>query len=445
MDKNTVRVRIAPSPTGNLHIGTARAALFNELFARHAEGTFIVRFEDTDRKRSVKKYEEMILEGMTWLGLTWDEGPDIGGLYGPYRQSERTSLYIEALSQLLKKNHAYRKDEAILLRVEDETIHFKDEIRGDVSIHTSDFGRDFIIARSLTDPLYHLAVVVDDAQMRISHVIRGEDHLHNTAKHILIQRALGYIQPIYVHLPLILNELRGKLSKRNQDVNLLEYRNRGYLPEAMMNGLAFLGWNPKNSREFFTHDELIQSFSLNGIQKNGAIFSQTKLDAFNKHYMRSFSALELLDRTKPFLNHERPMTDDKTLILALATEQERCSTLAELSTAVSWANLNWKPTYPPELLVWKDSDRTTTHDLLVNLSERLMTIPYDQFTEDHLQKKLMLWIDENNLGRGPTLWPMRVSITGKEHSPGPFEIASIIGKKETLRRVSFAIEKLTAS
>jgi len=222
-----VRVRIAPSPTGNLHVGTARAALFNELFARHNNGTFILRIEDTDTARSEAQYEQSIIDGLTWLGLTWQEGPNIGGDRGPYRQSEKTDRYTKALEQLLESGRAYRctcaqkergtgaipvhfcacdtaghTDGVIRLKVTPEKVTFTDHIRGNVSVHTDSFGGDFVIARSITDPLYHLAVVCDDADMAITHVIRGEDHLHNTIKHILIQRALGFTQPEYAHLPL---------------------------------------------------------------------------------------------------------------------------------------------------------------------------------------------------------------------------------------------------
>lgn len=438
-----IRVRIPPSPTGNLHVGTARTALFNELLARQQKGAFIVRIEDTDPVRSKKEYEENILEGLKWLGLTWQEGPDVGGDYGPYRQSERGAVYEKALQQLLDSGQAYLDGQAIKIKVAPEEISFEDLVRGTVTTHTDTFGGDFVIARSIKDPLYHLAVVVDDATMQISHVIRGEDHISNTAKHILIQRALGYEQPVYAHLPLLLDESRKKLSKRNGETSLLVYRELGYLPQAMLNYLALLGWNPGDDREFFTHDELAAAFRLEKIQKGGAIFSVQKLKAVNKHYIRQLSPTELMDAAVPFLTKAGLKIDNpERMTAALVLEQERADTLVDLSESVDFASADWKPDYPAELLVWKKSSREATAALLKQLSGFVETISPDQFTKESLQEFLMKWIDGNNLGRGDTLWPMRVALTGREHSPGPFEVAAVLGKEETVKRLQAAQQKL---
>lgn len=428
---NQVRVRIAPSPTGNLHVGTARAALFNELFARKMGGKFIIRIEDTDKARSKREFETSILEGLKWLGITWDEGPDTGGEYGPYRQSERTQIYTAALQKLLDLGNAYKEGEAIRLKVEPQTVTFHDMVRGDIAIDTKSFEGDFIIARNMNDPVFHLAVVCDDAAMNISHVIRGEDHIHNTAKHILIQKALGYPQPHYAHLPLLLDSERKKLSKRSGETNLIAYKDMGFLPEAMLNYLALLGWNPGDEREFFTHEELAEVFSLERVQKSGAIFSLEKLTSMNKYYIRLLPPEELMRRAG--ITPEGDSTQK-----AVALEQERVGTLNELRDAISFASSNWQATYPPEMLVWKKSTPEATKSYLTELITKVVQYEHTEFVAELLNQYLMEWIDSANLGRGDVLWPMRVALTGREHSPGPFEVAEVLGKEETIRRLTAA-------
>ena len=436
-----VRTRIAPSPTGNLHVGTARAALYNELFARQHEGQFIVRVEDTDKERSKPEFEANILEGMQWLGLTWDEGPDVGGDYGPYRQSERGEHYSAAITQLLSEEKAYEDDGAIKLRVSQEEVTFEDLIRGKVSTPTDSWGGDFVIARSETDPVFHLAVVVDDAAMQISHVIRGEDHVSNTARHILLQQALGLPTPQYAHLPLLLDEQRKKLSKRAGDVELLQYRDAGYLPEALLNYLALLGWNPGNDEELFSHEALIKAFALEKVQKGGAIFSEEKLTSMNKHYIRQLSALELYEQARPFLD-AAGITSAAYWTAALQTEQERVGTLAEFAEALEFYQPDWPGDYEPAILIWKKSDAATTKELLQKTFEFLSELPESDFNDEVLEEKLISWIDEHDLGRGDTLWPLRVALTGREQSPSPFEVAAVLGKETTLQRITSATEKL---
>lgn len=467
-----VRARIAPSPTGRLHVGTARAALFNELFARHHQGSFILRLEDTDPARSRPEFEESIIEGLRWLGLRWDEGPDVGGAYGPYRQSERGAGYQKALHALLESDQAYccfcpvgeersgctcralpwstaqerAKTEhcAVKLRVGPQEVAFEDLIRGMVRVQTDSFGGDFTIARSLTEPLFHLAVVVDDAAMAITHVIRGEDHISNTPKHILLQRALNYPQPLYAHLPLLLDESRRKLSKRAGEVELLHYRDQGYLPEAMMNYLALLGWHPKDDREIFSHEELMEAFSLEDAQKGGAIFSLEKLQAVNKHYIRQLTPAALLERSQPYLAAAGVDTSDTArLTAALATEQERVATLAELPTAISFFLPDWPANYAPTLLVWQRSTREAAVERLEKLDAFTTDLPPAVFTATELQARFLAWIDGEDFGRGETLWPLRVALCGQEHSPGSFEIMAALGKEESLRRIRLAQAKLT--
>lgn len=439
-----VRTRIAPSPTGNLHVGTARTALYSELLARHHGGQFIIRIEDTDTSRSTPAFEANILEGLAWLGLRWDEGPDIGGEFGLYRQSERTDSYTDAIEQLLAAGAAYTEEgtQAIKLAVTPQEVTFTDLVRGSVTVHTDTWGGDFVIARTKTSPVFHLAVVVDDAAMKISHVIRGEDHLVNTARHILLQQALGLPQPAYAHLPLLVDEQRRKLSKRTGDTDLLAYRAKGIVPAAMLNYLALLGWSPKDDHEVFSHEELIERFTLDGVQKSGALFSLTKLVSVNKHYVRQQTPSDLLNSARPFLTAAQfDLTDTAYWEQAVALEQERIGSVAELPTLINYLRPDWEASYAPTLLIWKKSDHTTTREL-IDKTRAFLTDMTDDFTVQSVTLALMTWIDTEALGRGDVLWPMRVALSGRDKSPGPFEIAAVLGKDETLRRLGIASKKL---
>lgn len=447
---NQIRVRIAPSPTGPLHVGTARTALFNELFARKWSGAFIVRIEDTDRERSEQKFEKNILEGLQWLGVQWDEGPDIGGPYGPYRQSERAERYHRALQQLLDEGTAYRDSGAIKLRVPSQTVRFTDLVRGTVTTHSDSWGGDFVIARTGDHPLYHLAVVVDDAAMRISHVIRGEDHLSNTARHILLQHALGLSTPAYAHIPLLLDGQRRKLSKRTNEVSLLFYRDYGYLPEAMVNYLALLGWNPNTDREFFSREELRTLFDLSGVQKGGAIFDLIKLNAINKHYLQQLSESQLFEWGKRHYQQRgiEPviLRDPHRSTQALRTELGRMSSYDvggfELHQALQWHDPDWEPDNPVDLLLWKKGTYAEARDRLQRVHDWLSQRPDTAFTSEALEHDILAWIDTEGLGRGDTLWPLRVALTGRKHSPGPFAVAAALGKETTLKRIKLALKRL---
>ncbi|MFB6225451.1 MAG: glutamate--tRNA ligase, partial [Candidatus Paceibacteria bacterium] len=325
------RVRIAPSPTGPFHIGIARTALFNYLYAQQQEGQFVLRIEDTDTERSQPQYEQDIIEGLHWLGITPDEGPQVNGEdygnYGPYRQSERikSGVYRPYLQQLLDSGWAYYDDtskeeidrqrkaaeeagEPFIFRgnpyktdinydqavirfrsPEDKKIMWQDKVRGNVEFNSSLLG-DFVIAKGLDQPLYNFAVVVDDALMEITHVIRGEDHVSNTPKQMLLNEMLGFNKKTYAHIPLILGQDKSKLSKRHGATTVSQYQNQGYLPEAMTNFLALLGWRDPNDRELYTLPELIKAFRLKRIQKSGAVFDQDKLDHINATYIKQLSS-----------------------------------------------------------------------------------------------------------------------------------------------------------
>ena len=494
-----IRVRIAPSPTGALHVGNARAGLFNYLFAKKYGGAFVLRIEDTDLERSDKKYESDIFEGYRWLGITPDESPEIGGPYGPYRQTERTGTYRKHLERLLAGGSAfycfhsereleeekeklleakrpplhmceYRTmdpDEAGLLAEAKpdyiirfktpagRTITFHDLIRGDVSFASDTLG-DFSIAKKLDVPLYHFAVVVDDEEMRISHVIRGEDHIANTPKHILLIEALGFHTPIYGHLPLLLGTDRSKLSKRHGATSVIEYREAGYLPEALFNFMALLGWNPGGEQEILTREEIIEKFSLEHVQKSGAIFDVQKLDWMNGEYIRAKSVKELTELCRPYLEdfltpsipikHSDILENvgmfngripDEYLEKVIALEQPRLKKLSEIGERAEY--FFRMPKYENDLLRWK---KMTDAEMVASLEQAeilIAKIP-DDAPKNEIEK---VFLDNIGTGdRGALLWPLRVALTGKKASPGPFEIIEILGKKEVIKRIRLAKEKL---
>jgi len=429
-------------------VGTARAALFSELFARTHGGQFIVRVEDTDKERSKPEFEQNILEGLAWLGVTWDEGPDVGGDFGPYRQSERRTFYRDAIEQLLASGKAYTESEdsdVVYLSVGTEDVVYNDIIRGEVKINPETWGGDFVIARSKEDPVFHLAVVVDDHAMQISHVIRGEDHVVNTARHVHIQQALGISTPEYAHLPLLLDEQRRKLSKRAGDTDLLSYRDKGIIPEAMLNYLALLGWNPKTDEELFSHDELAERFTLENVQKGGAIFSLPKLISVNREYVKRQTPAELLADATPFLaaaNYN--LSDQAYWEQAVALEQERIDSAAELPGLLTYMQPTWDKAYEKNSLIWKKSDATIASERLQATVEQLAAITTDDYTATALEEKLLAWIDEHDLGRADTLWPMRVALTGREKSPNQFDVAAALGKEETIARMNHAISLISS-
>jgi glutamyl-tRNA synthetase len=460
MIKNSkIRVRIAPAPTGTLHIGTARTALFNYLFAKKNKGSFIIRIEDTDKKRSKKKYEEDILNSFEWLGLKWDE---------LYRQSERTEIYQKYLKKLLDSGKAYKK-EIIWFKTPKKKIVFNDLIRGRVEFDGSEIG-DFSLAKDLKNPLYNFAAVVDDYEMKISHVIRGEDHIPNTPKQILIYEALGLKPPRWAHLPLILGPDRSKLSKRHGAVAVSDYRAQGYLPEALINFMVLLGWNPGTDREIFSLKDLTKEFSLEKIQKGGAIFNIQKLDWFNGHYIRKKSLDDLTLLCVPYLveaglikpvfsSKQYPpayggyVLEQKYIIASakeeissnklkkiISLEQERMRKLSEVGDLVEF--FFKEPKYKPNLLKWKDMTKKEIIDALNKLEKIFSEMRAGDFGNEKLNKILMKEAEGPPAGeagdRGRLLWPLRAALTGREKSPGPFEIAEILGKEKVLKRIKYA-------
>ncbi|MFA5128618.1 MAG: glutamate--tRNA ligase [Patescibacteria group bacterium] len=498
--KEEIRVRIAPSPTGYLHIGTARTALFNYLFAKNQGGKFVLRIEDTDLERSDEKFTKEIIESLHWLGIDYDEGPDVDGDFGPYRQSERLETYKKYLQQLLNENKAYYcfcteeeletereamtkrgeppvysgrcanlseveikkfldegRKPIIRFRMPSKKIIFNDLIKGVLEFDTKLIG-DITIAKNLETPLYNFAVVVDDHTMNISHVIRGEDHISNTPKQIAIIEALGFKKLGYAHIPLTLAPDRTKLSKRHGATAIADYRAMGYLPEALINFMAFLGWNPKTDQEFFTKEELAKNFSISNMNKAAAIFNIEKLNWLNANYIRKMDLSELTEKCIPYLenanlinkvgdtewkvaNTGEPLIFDQ-LKKILALEQERLVRLSDLPGLVSFF-FKKDLAFDKELLFWKKMTAAEVAEHLSEIEKFLEKTSSENFIKSFLEENIKKVIVEKNLGMGETLWPLRVALTGLKASPPPFEVAEILGKEKTLQRIAAAKNLLT--
>jgi len=464
--------RFAPSPTGYLHMGGARTALFNHLFTKQNGGKAILRIEDTDKQRSTKEYETSIIESLKWLGLQYDE---------TVKQSDREVVYKGYLNRLIDEGKAYvskedlaaaeaagdrkadMRAEVIRFKNPNKKVAFFDLIRGEVELDTTEL-KDFVIAKSMEEPLYHLAVVVDDFEMGITHVIRGEDHISNTPRQILIQEAIGAPRPIYAHLPIILATDKSKLSKRKhgESVSVDFYRRKGYLPEAVINFLALLGWNPGNDQEIFSIDELVKTFNMSKVQKSGAVFNVEKLNWLNKQYIAKLSDADFADHSKAFIP-EWLATSSPTFKRLLPLLREKISTFGEIADLFSGkigreagdgrsaGELNFVHAisdYPAEMLLWKkepDAVKAREHltkvkDLLTAMSNANNEAPAGQFTSETIKSTLWPYAEAN--GKGDVLWPLRVALTGQEKSPDPFVSASILGKKESIERINEALEKL---
>lgn len=498
-----IRTRFSPSPTGFLHVGGLRTALYSYLVAKQAGGQFLLRIEDTDQERSVAGGTLNILKSLYWAGLVPDEGVKLDtisdpdepaivqeGRHEPYIQSERLEIYKQYAAQLLEQGSAYycfctqeRLEElrgrqqankqptmydgacfkiapaeakervqggaAHVVRLkmpkEGETA-WPDLIRGEVRFK-NELIDDQVLLKSDGFPTYHLAVVVDDHLMQITHVIRGEEWVSSTPKHIQLYKYFGWELPQFAHLPLILNPDKSKLSKRQGDVAVEDYRQKGYLPEALVNFIAFLGWNPGGERELFSLDEFIKEFSLEKVSKAGAVFNIEKLNWFNKKYLCQLPLEEVARRGLPWfesagLKIENLKLKIKNFNSVIALERERVTTLAELPDAVKF--IFELPEYPAELLVWKKSTREETQKILTELETVLETINENDWAQANLEEKIKTWIGERGYQTGTVLWPLRVALSGQPNSPGPFEIAAVLGKIETARRLQIAQNKITS-
>ena len=497
-----MRCRIAPSPTGPLHIGTARTALFNYLFARRHGGTFILRLEDTDVARSTLAYEQDILDNLHWLGLEWDEGPEVAGLpargpYGPYRQMQRLDRYKTAADRLLAEDKAYycyctpeelsadrlaqtkahqpphyvgrcarltaeqrREKEALAVepvirfRVGEGIVAFDDIIRGHVEIDTTALGGDLIIVRSDGTPLYHFTVVVDDVEMAISHVIRGEDHLSNTPKHILLFRALGADVPQFAHLPLILNPDRTKMSKRKTQTAVADYRAQGFIPEGLVNFLALLGWSSGSEEEIFSLDDLAGRFDLDRVQSGGAIFDRERLEWLNGQWIRKLSDDELVERALPYLvgavearlaageGGRAPTAEDLHPLMPMV--RERMPTLAAVGDMLDFLFVD-ELRVEPDLLIPKRWDAATTAAALTAARETVAAVGPVSFEADELEGPLRRLADERGWKAGDLFMAIRVAVTGKTATPPLFDTLVGLGYERTLQRLDAAREALELS
>ena len=503
------RVRFAPSPTGLFHVGSARIALANYLFAKKNKGDFVLRVEDTDKERSKSKYEENIIESLNWLGLDFDEGPDKKGAHGPYRQSERGDFYQKYIKKLLEKGKVYhcfcskeelekereeqREDgqaptysgkcrnlsqdqveekleagEDFVLRMKLEKgkqVVFEDLVRGEVSFKTDIMG-DFVVAKNESDPLYNLACVIDDYEMEVSHVIRGEDHISNTPKQILIGEALGFDPVEYAHLPLILAPDKSKLSKRFGAVSVSEYKKQGFLPEALVNFLALLGWSPGDDREFFTLEELEEEFTLDRCKKAGAVFNKEKLEYINTLHLKKADPERLAKLIIPYLVKEGLLnpshkteqyppalggkgiktsyeTDDgrefsfSQLVAIAAEHQDRVSKLSEITDVTAYFFNSIEVDF--ELIQWKEMNSDELKSALDEAIEVIKSI--EDWSQEAVSEKLLEKANEYD-GRGKFLWPLRAALTGEKASAGPFEVTYILGREESLKRLKMAKDNL---
>ena len=434
-------VRFPPSPTGNLHIGSARTALFNFLYARKHGGNIFLRLENTDENRSKAEYEANIFDALKWLGFAFDNDK-------VWRQNERKDIYRSHLKRLIKSGNAYisketegERKEVVRFKNPNKKIVFKDLIRGDIEFDTTEL-ENFVIARSIEEPLYHLAVIIDDHEMGVTHVIRGEHGISNTPRQILIQEALGFPRPIYAHIPLILAPDRSKLSKRHGAIAVTEYRERGYLPEAIINYLALLGWNPGTNQEIFTLEELIKAFELEKVQKSGAIFSEEKLRSINRvHLHTKMKSAEFLPLLPESFKADR---SEVGLLALLEIIFERMSTMADFNVILRSGEFDFvlkAPSPTKERLCWKDTDAPTTKLRLSDALALFAAVPDSKFNKIKLREILFPYAEAS--GKGSVLWPVRVALSGMEKSPDPFTLGEILGKKETTERLRKAVAVLS--
>lgn len=484
-----IRVRFAPSPTGFLHIGGLRTCFYNWLYAKQNEGKFILRIEDTDRQRMVPNAVESLIQTLKTMGLDWDEF---------YVQSERLEIYQKYAQELIDKGHAYycfcsaselkaMKEKQIAkkmaphydgrcrelpqneiasriksgdpyvirLKVPKEGIgEFFDVIRGKIEIDLKNID-DQVLLKSDQWPTYHLANVVDDHLMNITHVIRGEEWLPSTVKHILLYQFLGWKSPKFVHLPLLLNTDKSKLSKRQGDVAVEDYLLKGYLPDALLNFISLLGWNPGNDKEIFSKEELIKDFSLKRINKSGAVFNIEKLDWINGSYIRQIpideltkkcilqleelNVIERINDSSFKVKESKQIVNFNWLKKIVSLEQERMKKIEEIKDLGSYF-WNDKLEYDSQILIWKDTPSEEIKNNLIKLEETLNKIPETEFESNNINQKVLAWAPEK--GKGSIFWPWRVALSGLKSSPPPNDITEILGKKESLERIRKAIHKL---
>jgi glutamyl-tRNA synthetase len=504
---SNIKVRIAPSPTGFVHVGNLRTILYNYLFAKHYKGKFLIRIEDTDQTRLVHGALENLLQVLKWAGIDGDEGPYLTsdnkvkekGDFGPYIQSKRLSIYNEQIITLLDKGKVYpcfcskkrlddlREDQTknkqapkydnfcrnlskqeaqsmidsgatYVIRFkmpENRNVVFEDLIRGEIVVNTKDMD-DYVLIKSDGFPTYHFANIVDDHSMKITHVLRGDEWLATTPKHVLLYEAFGWQPPKFAHLPTLVNKQKKKLSKRDGDVSVKDFIDAGYLPDAFLNFIALLGWNAGTEQEVYTMNEMIRQFTLDNVHKSSAVFDTDKLDWINGAYIRKLSAGEFYNQCLPYLIKDNLLSiaKDKIIINAtsekvkpqyikqiLSLEQSRIKRLSEISEAIKFffvLNID----YEPNKLVWKKFNIEETGANLRGLVKILKKLKKTEFTAVKIKDAITSYIGQNAKDTGSVLWPMRFALSGQDRSPDPFEIAGALGKDQTLNRIAMAVEKL---
>ena len=467
----TIITRFAPSPTGKFHVGGARSALFNYLFARQRGGKFLLRIEDTDQARSTAEHIYDITESLRWLNLDWDNQNS------EHYQSKRIDEYRKVAQQLVSSGDAYEKEGAIYFKtpntkiqdpnksqisnskqeendstdnqprseVEGANIEFEDLVHGKVSTPMESI-EDFVILKSDGWPTFHLGVVVDDHDMGITHVIRGDDHLSNTPKHILLYRALGWEMPRWGHLPLILNTDRTKMSKRKDPVSVTDdYRKKGFLPEALINYLALIGWNPKTDEEFFTLVELVERFKIDNVQKSNAVFDTEKLKHFNAHYLRKLPVKVLAKYAKSMWEKEYDISkarDDYLEKVAMLVV-ERAQTVNDLGVDIDYFF------QPPKLdyndIIFAKSTAATTQHGLVSAADMLKGVAEKNWTIEEIHKVLLSIVEKTGMANSDVFWPVRYALCGAKASPRPEELMCVLGKDESLKRINTAIQLMSAA
>jgi len=428
-----VRVRFAPSPTGFFHIGSARTALFNWLYARHTGGVFILRVEDTDQSRNSEEFLNVIYNSLRWLGLDWDEGPHAGGAFGPYRQSERGSVYHEYLGRLKASGRTYEKDGALLFRISGEPQVIEDAIRGRVE-RTEE--KDFVIVRSDGNPVFHLVNVVDDIAMGVTHVIRGEDHLSNTSKHTELFKAFGAPLPVYAHIPLILKQNGpGKMSKRDQGALIEEYQKRGFLPEALVNFLCLLGWSPKDDREKLPLAEIIRLFDLPGVNQSNARFDEKKLAHMNMVYLHELAPERCFTLARDFLNARNYFPagapDEAYLREIIALCQPKVRAIEDLPGFIGYFFSEDFPVDPKarEKIFAKGDPKA-------RLGELMAALPSADLTSDSaLEVLVQALAAKNSVGTGDYIHPARLAVSGTAVGPSFYGLLRVLGRDRVTTRI----------
>ena len=431
-----VRVRFAPSPTGYFHIGGARTALFNWLYAKHTGGTFVLRIEDSDTERNKKESLESLLTNLRWMGLDWDEGPEVGGPYGPYFQSERNDIYKKYLKQLQDKGLAYEKEGAIWLKVSGETQVIDDIIHGPVRRLEE---KDFVIYRSNGTPVFHFVNVIDDIDMKITHVIRGEDHLSNTSKHMELYRAFGAPAPKFAHIPLILKtDGPGKMSKRDRGSLVEEYRDKFFLPEGLINYLSLLGWSPKNDQELMSLEEIIAAFDLPGINKTHARFDEKKLNYINAEHLKHLSKEAFFEKGVQVLKatgHEAYLNHTALLKDVFAIVQEKLRSFEELPNFISYFfddNYNFDE---------KALQKVLKHNPHVRLSEIQDLLNHlSNFDCEMIEAQLKQLAERNGVQPGDYIHTLRFAVSGRSVGPSLYHMLIVMGKDNVLRRIQRCLD-----